>query len=930
VSLEAIFTITAKVKDEGVRRLGEAIGGLSKQSDAAKRGFKGMVDSAAWQGAAVAAAAISAGLVLSVKSAIAFESSMSDVRKVVDGLETPEALANIRAEIMGLSEVMPIAASGFADIYAAAGEAGIARDEIKAFAVDVAQMAVAFGMTAEEAGSGMAKIRTALSLSQPQVQLLGDAMNHLSNNMASNAPQLVDFVKRTGAMGQQAGFTATQTAALGSAMIAAGAESDVAATSFMNMARALTRGESMTSRQQDALFRLGLASRSAVEEEKRLSDAVERESERRMEQARAETNAAQKEISRRYRDMGRALQDGWDDEAEARSRAADRAADATVRGLEQIRDKEIEALSSRQGLADAARSAQEQAIRESYQRQIDQVQDAARQEGKVLERAARDRQQVIKDSLEDRQELEIKATEDRFREIEKLEKQNAEDARARARVAAEAISKEAGATLARRMQADAEGTLRDVFTRINALPKDMQTSVISDLFGEEARALPSLINNMALFEQALSLVAKEMQFAGSYGKEFAVRMQTTAADIQLAQNKIQNLLITLAEEGGLLDAITAIAGGLGQVIKAITTITNAVPGLTPLIVGLSVAFVGLVAALPAIAALVQLAPTIKAIGIAMGASKLGVWFAGLRTIAIVAVPAIIQALSGMLAWIGGTLVPGILAFMGPVGWTVLAVAAVVAMAIAFRKPLMDFVAWLWNWGEPIRKFWIDLWYAMGAAVQLQIRGIQSAWSFLSSGIVTAAVKVRDFVVGIWTNLGAAVSSMWKGVINGIISGINAAIDRINQMVRGANRIAGIAGVSIPELSRVPYLAEGGYITRPTLAMVGEGMDSEYVIPEGKMAAAAQRYMAGQRGTSVLQAGGIIRQSATGAAGAGSGGLVVNPGQASINITTGPVQQLPNGEKAITIADLEMVARQVANQIYAGLRTPAGRRAIGVR
>lgn len=363
-------------------------------------------------------------------------------------------------------------------------------------------------------------------------------------------------------------------------------------------------------------------------------------------------------------------------------------------------------------------------------------------------------------------------------------------------------------------------------------------------------------------------------------------------------------------------------------VQALTSLTVAFGGLpeplqtTILILGALAIAIGPLASL-----ISGVGTAIYVLAAALAAAKIGVLIAGLQTAVIVAVPAIISALSGMLAWVGGVFVPGILALLGPVGWTVLAVAAVVAMAIAFRQPLMDFVAWLWNWGAPIRKFWIDLWYAMGAAVQLQIRGIQSAWGFLSSGIVTAAVKVRDFVVGIWTNLAAAVSSMWKGVINGIISGINAAIDRINQLVRGANRVP---GVSIPELSRVPYLAEGGYITRPTLAMVGEGRDSEYVIPEGKMAAAAQRYMAGQRGTSVLQAGGIIRQSATGGAGAGSGGLVVNPGQASINITTGPVQQLPNGEKAITIADLEMVARQVANQIYAGLRTPAGRRAIGVR
>jgi hypothetical protein len=37
----------------------------------------------------------------------------------------------------------------------------------------------------------------------------------------------------------------------------------------------------------------------------------------------------------------------------------------------------------------------------------------------------------------------------------------------------------------------------------------------------------------------------------------------------------------------------------------------------------------------------------------------------------------------------------------------------------------------------------------------------------------------------------------------------------------------------------------------------------------------------------------------------------------------------NGERYATIADLQSVARQTATQIYATLRTPSGRRAIGV-
>ena len=69
---------------------------------------------------------------------------MADVRKVVDGLDTPKAFAEINQDILELSSNMPITAKGFAEIYAAAGQAGIAREDLKQFAEQVAQVSVAF------------------------------------------------------------------------------------------------------------------------------------------------------------------------------------------------------------------------------------------------------------------------------------------------------------------------------------------------------------------------------------------------------------------------------------------------------------------------------------------------------------------------------------------------------------------------------------------------------------------------------------------------------------------------------------------------------------------------------------------------------------------------------------------------------------------
>jgi TP901 family phage tail tape measure protein len=244
-------------------RLQSVLSGLNSIDASFSRGFDAVLNSRSWQAAAAAAAGFGVALVTSTKAAIDFEASVSQVRKVMDGLETPAAIKEISTEIIGLSKQLPVSAKGFAEIYAAAGASGIARSEVKAFAQDVAGLSVAFEMTADQAGTSIAKLRNSLGMTQPEVMKLADAMNYLDQQTAARASQLVEFALRSGAVGQQAGLAAEKTVAFGAAMISAGADTEVAATSFNNMVKALTRGNSMTERQVAALQTLGFVGKDA-------------------------------------------------------------------------------------------------------------------------------------------------------------------------------------------------------------------------------------------------------------------------------------------------------------------------------------------------------------------------------------------------------------------------------------------------------------------------------------------------------------------------------------------------------------------------------------------------------------------------------------------------------------------------------------------
>lgn len=212
--------------------------------------------------------ALQGAIAAPVRAAMDFESAMADVRKVVD-FPTPQSLIQFRQGLIDLSREVPIAVTGLAEIAAAAGQAGIAGDDLVKFTESAAKIGTAFDISAAEAGDAMAKLMTGLGLTVDEAVLLADAMNHLSNAQASSAAEVLDVVRRAGAMGKQYGFTAEQVAAFGSAMVASGSQTDVAATSFMNMGRALTRGTSATKRQKQAYAELGL---SAADVAKRMQE----------------------------------------------------------------------------------------------------------------------------------------------------------------------------------------------------------------------------------------------------------------------------------------------------------------------------------------------------------------------------------------------------------------------------------------------------------------------------------------------------------------------------------------------------------------------------------------------------------------------------------------------------------------------------------
>lgn len=238
-------------------RAAKAQAGIARAS-AKQEGARSMRNDGA-VGLATTGAAAAATIGVPLKAAMEFEDKMAEIRKVVDFDGSDEMNAMGKA-LQEMSTRIPVTAAGLGDIMAAAGQSGIAKQDLLGFTEQAAKMAVAFDVTADEAGTMMAKWKSGMKLTMDQTYALADATNALSNQDAALASQIGEVLQRVGSLGGVMGIGEKQVAALGSAMVAAGAAPEIAATSIKKLGQALTKGTNVTKRQAGAYEALGLNS----------------------------------------------------------------------------------------------------------------------------------------------------------------------------------------------------------------------------------------------------------------------------------------------------------------------------------------------------------------------------------------------------------------------------------------------------------------------------------------------------------------------------------------------------------------------------------------------------------------------------------------------------------------------------------------------
>jgi phage-related protein len=273
--------------------------------------------------------------------------------------------------------------------------------------------------------------------------------------------------------------------------------------------------------------------------------------------------------------------------------------------------------------------------------------------------------------------------------------------------------------------------------------------------------------------------------------------------------KNKGLVVTLgAVIGGLAVAIIAVNTAM-KVWTAVTKAYAAVQKAFNAVMGMNPIFLIAIAIAAIVAILIVLQQKFNIFGVAIEA--IGKAFS-----------AVWDAIKTVFSWVVDNW-PLLLAILtGPFGLVILAV-------VTFKDQIINFLGNLIGWIGTAFKAVLDL-------IMWPFKKAYEGILFFKDNVIKVFNGLKDLAGKIFEGIGGAFKGVINAVISGLEGGLNFAIKGLNIILDGIDKAAG-PWVNFGEIPNVklPRLAEGGIVSSPTIAMIGEGGEPEAIIPLSKLA-----------------------------------------------------------------------------------------------
>ena len=188
-----------------------------------------------------------------------------------------------------------------------------------------------------------------------------------------------------------------------------------------------------------------------------------------------------------------------------------------------------------------------------------------------------------------------------------------------------------------------------------------------------------------------------------------------------------------------------------------------------------------------------------------------------------------------------------------VNYWVLLPLRIIQVVLRFGADLLHWIMTAWNamvgWVLAAIEAWIGWWTGLPGRIiaglenlgSMLLGWISAAWGMVTSGLSTAWDTTASFigsipgkVLGFLGNAGSLLLQWGKDLITGLITGIGSMAGALASGFKSL--FDSLPGVGLlKKLPGLSWLAEGGLITQPTLAVVGES-GPELVLPLNKLQA----------------------------------------------------------------------------------------------
>ena len=749
--------------------------------------------------------------------------------------------------------------------------------------------------------------------------LSGAGLMSLAQRAIETGDKLYDLSLRTG-------VSVERLSQFSKAAQMSGSDLDTVAMAIGRMSRSMVAASDNTKAMADRQERDTRRAVEAVQRGERAQTQLVREqADARLAVLDRESDARLRALGRRYRAELQLLSDQADDRQGEQERQLQAQEDAETRAAQRRFDAQRRAITADKALADEARQAMLESLRDQEDQAVGVIRDAYALRSRELQRSFRDQRQEQQDAIDDRRSQEERAIRDSV-------DRRKSGIRAETDATIEGLKAVALAKIEALKGGASTGDDVDGFNASKAARayKELGIAVV-DTTGklrDPGDVLLDLATKFSKMADGADKAALSQQLLGRDGTRLIPMLNMGGEAI----SRIAQKSTAYAKQSdNLNDQMNALSGRVGAFGGKLAV------ALMPSLEAVTNSLIGMIDAFN------RLDPRMQAV-IGYGAAIAIAW--GPLMGIIINTAKMFALLQGGIALLtGGGVVSGGLAALvaivtGPVGIIAALVAAGVAVYV-FRDQIGDAIAGLgdmWiNAFEAIINFSRDIFNqiiqsfdsVVNTPFGIFLKALRGDWGGVLMSMAALALgqfkgigdMIGSQLRSAFTSAASAVQGIWNGMLQGIRNAINsvfAGINKtINDWISGINSviraISSTTRVSLPQvpLVNIPRFATGAYVTGPTIAQFGEGGEPEYAIPSSKMASASAAYLGGARGVAVLN-------------GSAPGG-----GRPVVNIQTGPVMQQADGSRWVSLDDAAAMVRQAVDQLRGELAQPSTRAALGV-